>query len=122
MQASAVVIGNVFAQHSPQVGFSENQQFVETFVSDRSDPALRESVGVGRTHRGMDDMDMLGGKERVEGLGELRIAVVDQEVDARGASLEVPDNLARLLVNPGSIWMLSTACEVDTTAAQFNKN
>src|SRR6266496_4037951 len=47
--------------------------------------------------------------------------VVDQEVHARRASFEIPDNLACLLVNPGRVWMLGTACEVHATAAQLDE-
>jgi hypothetical protein len=95
----------------------ENQQLVETFVADRSDPPLRESIRVGSMHWGADDMNMLGGKDRIESLGDLRIVVVDQEVHARGAFFEVPDYLAGLLVNPGRGWMFRTTSEVDATAA-----
>ncbi len=38
--ASAIVIGDVFAQHASQMGLIENEESVETFGSDRSDPPL----------------------------------------------------------------------------------
>jgi len=83
------------------MGLVENEQLVETFVADRSDPALGVSIGVGSGYWPVDDMATLGDKDCVECLGELRIIVVDQEANTRCASLEAPDNLARLLVNPG---------------------
>src|SRR5262245_27280896 len=46
---------------------------------------------------------------------------MDQEVKARGVSVEVPDHLACLLVDPGRGWMLGAACKVDATTAQLNK-
>ena len=55
MWASEAVVG-VFAQHSPQVRFSENHYSVEAFAVGRSDPSLRESVGVGSAYWGMDDI------------------------------------------------------------------
>src|SRR5262249_90469 len=56
MRASGVVIGNVFAQHSPQMGLVENEQFIEAFVSDRSHPPLRVSGVVGSARWGMDGL------------------------------------------------------------------
>src|SRR5258707_5646239 len=46
---------------------------------------------------------------------------MDQEVNARRSSFEVPDDLACLLVNPRRVWMIGSTCEVDATAAQLNK-
>ncbi len=66
-------------------------------------------------------MDMFGRKDRIECLGELCIVVTDQEVKPRRAFFQIPHNLACLLVHPGSIWMLGTASEVNTTAAQLDK-
>ncbi len=99
----------------------ENEEFVETFGPDRSDPPLRDSVRVGSAKGRVDDMRLLRHKDRIEALGELGIVVVDQEMKVRKAAFEVPDNLARLLVNPGSVWMLGTAGEVDTPAAQLDE-
>ncbi len=52
--ASDVVVGSVFAAYSPHMRFIENEQFVKTFVADRSGPPLGECAGVGSPHRGMD--------------------------------------------------------------------
>ena len=69
--ASGVVVSSVVAQHSPQMRVTENQYSVEALIAYRSDAPLRGSIGVRSPHRGMDDMDLLRGKDRVENLGEL---------------------------------------------------
>jgi len=103
------------------MGLVENEKVVETFVADRSDPPLSKGIRVGSAHWRVDDMDALSNKYRIEDLREFGIIIVDQKVNARHASFEVPDHLARLLVHPGRGWTLGTACEVDATAAQLNK-
>lgn len=103
------------------MAFIDGQQLVQAFVSDHSDPPLGKSIRVRSANRGADDMNSLNEEDAIEGLRELRIVVVDQELNERYVSLEVPDDLACLLVHPGRVGMLGTTCNVDATAAHFDQ-
>jgi hypothetical protein len=48
----------------------------------------------------VDDVNVLSPKEGIEGLGELGVVVVDQEVHGRHSTIQFPANLTGLLGDP----------------------
>ncbi len=60
---------------------SEDQDAIEAVAADGPDPALGECVRVRRSDRRPDHLDPLGAKDLVEGAAELRVAVVDQQLE-----------------------------------------
>jgi hypothetical protein len=81
VRALAVVVVDVGTKCPLQLPFAEDQQPVQTLLTDRAHPTLGVRVCVGRPDRCLDHPDALGAKDLIEGRGELGVPVVDQEAD-----------------------------------------
>jgi len=55
----------------------EDEQFIESFIAYRSNPALGKGVGIRGEQQSMNDMHLLGTKNSIERLGELSVIVAD---------------------------------------------
>ena len=73
MRPRFVVVGHVFARHTPQMGRGEDQQLIQTFSPPRSDPALGKGVCIGSANGRVDDVNVLSPKDSIEGCGELGV-------------------------------------------------
>jgi hypothetical protein len=71
-----------------QVAWSGDQQVVEAFAAQRADEALGDRVRPRCPDWGVDDADVGAGEHGVDGVGELGIAVADQEPELLGAVTE----------------------------------
>ena len=80
---------------------SGDQEVVEAFAAQGADPAFRDRVRSRCSDRGADDADVGAGEHRVEGGGELAVAVADQEPEPVGVVAEVHEQVAGLLGDPG---------------------
>ena len=60
-------------------------------------------------------------EDGVKGLGELLIVIADHKPERRVASLEFPDQLARLLSDPGRVRIRCTAGEVNAPRTQLKE-
>jgi len=67
-----VVVAFELLQHGCGVSLVEDQDSVEEFAADRADEALGDRVGPRRAHRCLDDPDVDGGEDGVEGGLQLR--------------------------------------------------
>jgi hypothetical protein len=76
MWTVAVVVGGVLAQDRHQMTFTDDEHPVGALAADRAHPALREGVCSGR-RRCLEHVDAVGGEHRVEGCGELAVAVAE---------------------------------------------
>jgi hypothetical protein len=74
---------DVNAQDLFEVATAEDQQVVETLLSDGADEALGVGVRLRRADRCVDDADAFAAEYVVEGSGELPVAVVDQRASSR---------------------------------------
>jgi hypothetical protein len=97
-----VVMAFVVAQHGSGVLLVDDQDAVEEFATDGADEAFGDRVGPRCPHRSLDDPDVDGGEDRVEGGGELGVAVADQEPEASTGVVEVHAEVAGLLGQPGA--------------------
>ena len=71
-------------------------------------PALYEGVGIRRANQGMNDFDVLGLKNGVEGGGEFHIVIMDQKADARGCFISHDGRLCKLFASRLSmIWVIA---------------
>ena len=86
VRAMSVVVLDVLLQHDRQVAWSGDQQVVEAFAAQRADEALGDRVRPRCPDWGADDADV--GEHGVDGVGELGIAVADQEPELLGAVTE----------------------------------
>jgi hypothetical protein len=90
----------VLAQHRREVARPGDQEMIETFAAQGADEAFRDGVRPRCSCRGADDADVGTGEYRVEGGGELAVAVADQELKAVGVLAEVHEQVAGLLGHP----------------------
>ena len=75
---------------------------VGAFSTGGADPAFGEGVRVRRLDRRADHLDALGAEDLVEGVAELRVAIVHKQQE-RVLFAELHDEVARLLCDPASI-------------------
>jgi hypothetical protein len=114
-----VVMAFELAQYGGCVSLVGDQEAVEEFAADRSDEALGDRVRPWRPHWGFDDPDLDRGEDRVEGSGELAVAVADEEPEALVVVVEVHEQVARLLSEPGSGRVGGDAQDVDSAGGVF---
>ena len=100
MRTVLVVVLDVAAQDANKVLAAEDKQVVEALSADSPDPPLGDSVGVGRSNRGADDLRTNRAPDSIERSGELGVSVADQEVERGGMVAEVDDEIAGLLGDP----------------------
>ena len=98
----SVVVLDVFLQHQRQVAGPDDQQMVEALAAQRADEALGDQDRPRCPDCGVDDGDVGAGEHRVEGGYELGIAVADQEPKRGGVVVEVDEQVAGLLGDPGA--------------------
>jgi hypothetical protein len=77
----AVVMRHVL-EDPVEMAAAEHEQAIQGLLADGADLALGEGVRSRRTDRGPDDLHARGPEDLVEGTGELRVPVADQEPDA----------------------------------------
>src|SRR5689334_4532392 len=92
----------VDAEYVVEVAAAEDEDSVETVSAESADPALGVSVRVRRLDRRADHPDALSPEGLVEGVAELRVAIVDEEPE-RLLVAEPHDQVARLLGDPPSV-------------------
>src|SRR6266545_1890791 len=97
VRAVAVVVVGVLGQHRPQLPTAKDQHPVQDLPPNRADPPLRVGVGPRRPYRRAQHLDPLGGEDRVERGGELRIPVPDQEPELADAVLQAHEQAAGML-------------------------
>jgi hypothetical protein len=83
----------------PLVG---DEDAVEEFASDAADEPFGDRVGPRRLHWCLDDADVGGCEHGVERGGEFGVAVADQEPEASAGRVEVDEQVAGLLGQPGA--------------------
>ena len=97
MRPVVVVVRAVLGQDVGEVAWSGDEDEVEAFSSQGADPALSDCVRPGGLRWRLDDADLGGAESGVEGVGELRVSVADEETKLLGAVAEVHRQVPRLL-------------------------
>ena len=97
-----VVVAFELVQHRCGMPLVDDQEAVEEFAADRPDEALGDRVRPRCPHRRLDDPHIDGGEDGVEGGGELAVSVSDEEPEAAVGVIEVHQQVAGELGEPGS--------------------
>jgi hypothetical protein len=108
-----VVMAFVLAQHGSGVPLTDDQYAVEELAADGPDEAFRDRVGSRCAHRCLDDADVDCGENGVERGGELGVVVPEEEPEAAAPVVEVHDQVAGLLGQPGAGGLGGDAEQVD---------
>src|SRR3984957_20294867 len=100
MRPGGVVVLLVLGQDGPQVRFAENEAAIEELAPQRADEALAGRVHPRRLDGGARNGGAGGLEDSVEGAGEVRPAVREQEPEAPEPLAEVHGQVAGLPANP----------------------
>jgi len=92
---------HILAQHDVEMAGAGDQEVVEAFPSQGADEAFRDRIRPGCPNRGADDPDIGAGEHSVERGSELAVTVTDQEPEPVGSIVEVREQVAGLLGDPG---------------------
>jgi hypothetical protein len=71
LAAQPILLALELAQHGCGVSLVDEEKTVEEFAADGADEAFGDRVRPRRTHRCLEDLDVDGGEDGVEGGGEL---------------------------------------------------
>src|SRR5438034_1155209 len=121
VRAMRVVVRDVVAQHPLQVLARDNQDPVQALTPDAADPALGVRLRPWRRDRSADYPDPLRTEDLVEGGGELAIAIADQEAGPLLLLVQGHDQVPRLLLDPGAVWVGGDACQMHAAPPQFDE-
>jgi len=100
--AVAVVLGHVDAQHMEKMTLAEDQQAIQAFTAGTRDEAFHGGVRRRCLARLVHGPDARASQELTEGVGELGIAVVDEEATLLAPIVKIHEQVARLLADPGA--------------------
>jgi hypothetical protein len=110
-----VTVGVVFvlAEYGAGVAFVVDQHPVSALGSDAADEPFGVAVRPRRPRRCLHHVDTFRREHRVEGCGELRIPVADDEPERRDPITQVHDHVAGLLGRPVGRWVGADTEDVD---------
>lgn len=113
VRAVIVVMVRVLLKHGRSMPPVDDQEAVEELAAEGVDEAFGDRVRPRRPHRRPDDPDVDRGEHGVEGRGELGVAVADEEPEPPTSVLEIHQQVARLLAQPGGRGMGGDTEDVD---------
>ena len=80
MGARSIVIFHKFMQNVPKMRGIEDQNMVQAFFSNGTNPSFSEGTCVVRLEGGVDDVETFRLENGIESLAEFGVIVVDQEL------------------------------------------
>lgn len=103
MRSLAVVVVDVFTENPAEMLLVEDDQPVERFVADGLDYSLAVSVGARPSVGSERDSSAFASENRVKLVGELGVAVVDEELSRLLEVAQLPAQVSGLLGDPGRV-------------------
>ena len=100
---------------------TQDKDMIQTFFPYRAHPAFGKGIGIRRKVGGVNNMEPLGLKNNIKGLGEFSIIVMDQETKRKILLAKFPNQLSGLLSDPDLVGVGSDPGKVDASGAQFYK-
>lgn len=117
----SVVMINEGPQDPLEVATVGDQQPIQALSPHGPDEALGDRVRLRRFDRGADDPDPLAAKDLIESTVELGVVVADQEARWSPTVRELPDEVPRLLCDPGAVEVLGHTGDVDPTGRDLDE-
>ena len=96
---------------------TQDKDMVQTFFPDRAHPAFSKGIGIRRKVGGVNNMEPLGLKDTIKGLGEFSVIVMDQETKRNILLAKFPNQLSGLLSDPNSVGVGSDPSKVDASGS-----
>ena len=100
---------------------TQDKDMVQTFFPDWANPAFSKGIGIRCRVGGVNNMEPLGLKNNIKGLGEFSIIVMDQETKRKILLAKFPNQLSGLLSDPNLVGVGSDPGKVDASGTQFDK-
>jgi len=122
MWPGRVVVDLVLGQDGAQVRLAEDQHAVEELAAQGAEEAFAGRVHPGSLDGGPHDPGAGGLEDGVEGPGEVRSAVADQEPEALGPLPEGKDEVAGLLHGPLAGGIRGDAAQVHPAGAVLDEH
>jgi hypothetical protein len=116
----AVVVPHVAVEDAKEVAAAGDQEMVQAFPAQGTDPALGNGVGVRGLDRRTDDLRTNRAPDVIEGPDELAVAVADQEPEA-GLLIKRAKEIPGLLGDPHAGGVGGDTSEVDSSAVQLDE-
>ena len=91
---------------------TQDKDMVQTFFPYRAHPAFSKGIGIRCRVGGVNNMEPLGLKDNIKGLGEFSVIVMDQETKRNILLAKFPNQLSGLLSDPNSVGCLSLRCKI----------
>ena len=79
MWAPLIEVGDIFGGDGPEMLLIENEQVIETFGPQRSDPALGDGIGARRSERSADLPDAEAAQSPIEGRAIATVTIMNEE-------------------------------------------
>jgi hypothetical protein len=98
----------------------DDQDTVQQFTADSSNPSFRDRVRPRCPHRRAQDTHTLASEPGIENAGELAVAIPDQQRELSRAVAEVHYKVACLLGNPGAAGVGGDSQKVNATGRVFH--
>ena len=92
------------------MSFVENKNFVQTFFSYSTHPALGESVGIGGLEGCGHDSEILRLKHGIKGIRVLGVIISNQATEVGFCLFKLPHKLSGLLSDPSTVRVGSYSC------------
>src|ERR1039457_3078841 len=121
MGPGGVVMLLVLGQGGAQVRLVQDQGPVEELTAQGADKALADRVHPRRLHRGAHDGGAGGLEDGIDGRGEVRSAVPDQETEVPESLAEVEGQVAGLLHRPVARRVGGDAADVHPAGAVLDE-
>ncbi len=121
MGTPPVVISCVFQQHRFQMTFVQDEEVVETLLTNRTHPAFGKRIGIRGSDGGTDDFDLLCSKHLIEGSRKFGIVIMKEIANRWLSVFECPAELAGLLRDPSGGGMCGTTDHMDAASSQLNE-
>ncbi len=122
MRPGSVVVLCVFLQNAHEMSLIQDEQLVQAFLPNCAHPPFSHGIGFRCTKGRPNHFKAFRGEDLVEAAREFTIAVMNEEAQGSlGAVIQLPDALAGLLRDPGTIRMGGAAREMHTTRAEFDE-
>jgi hypothetical protein len=121
VRAMFVVVPRVARENALQVAAADDQEPVEAFPTDASDPTLGMRSRLRRPDRRSDDLDPFGAEDVVELTRELAVAITNQEAGTDAFVVELHQQVARLLAHPAAVGVSRDPGQMNAAARQLDE-
>lgn len=121
MWTAQIVISGVLVHDAVQMLLIENDELVQTFLTDCPHPAFSKRIGIRCSERRGNNVNGLAFKDRIKFQGEFTIMIVNQVANGRISRFQFPGDLAGLLYHPVGSGMIGAACKIDSARSMFDE-